>query len=175
MHCWRFFQKAINSERPEFNPEGLQKYWEEHGKEFNTDSIRIMSEIEVVIKSYIRERLEDVYDSKWINEIPQAVFTNASKLASESKYETGEDKDWWEFVTIHECKEIVLFGKNWSEIFSEKFTLDSEKKKSGGKKAKTEWMVMIDKLQKKAGKANFTVAKSEYQILCEVQERFSQV
>ncbi len=175
MHCWRFFQKAINTERPEFKPEGLQKYWEEHGKEFNTDSIKIMSEIEVVIKSYIRERLEDVYDTKWIYEIPQAVFINASKLASKNKYETGEDKDWWEFVNILGCKEIVLFGKNWSEIFSKKFTLDSEKKKTGGKNAKTEWMVMIDKLQKKAGKANFTVAKSEYQILCEVQDRFSQV
>lgn len=135
-HCWRFFQKAINAERPEFNPEGLQKYWEEHGKEFNTDSIRILSKIEVGIKSYIRERLEDVYDAKWIYEIPQAVFTNASKSASKNKYETGEDKDWWEFVTILGCKEIVLYGKNWSEIFSEKFTLDSEKKKLEGRPLK---------------------------------------
>lgn len=174
IHCWRFFQKAINLERPEFNPEGLQKYWEDHGKEFNTDSIKIMSEIEVAIKSFIRDRLEDVYDTNWIYEIPQAVFTNASKLASKNKYETGEDKDWWEFVTILECKEIVVFGKNWSEIFSEKFTLESEKKKVGGKNAKTEWMTMIDRLQKKAGKASFTVAKSEYQILCEVQDRFNQ-
>ena len=52
-------------------------------------------------------------------------------------------------------------------------TLDSERKKSGGKGAKTEWLTMVYKLQSKAGKANFSVPKSDYQLLCEIKSRFA--
>lgn len=172
MHCWRYFQKAIANERPEFKPDGLTKYWEDHGKEFNNESIDMMRKIETAVKKYVREKLEDYYDGKWINEIPQAVYTAASKDASKHRYETGEDKDFWDFVTIVGCKDVVIFGKNWSEIFEKRFTLPSEQKKSGGKQAKVEWMVLIDKLQRRAIKSNFTVAKTEYQILGEVFQQF---
>lgn len=37
---------------------------------------------------------------------------------------------------------------------------------------KTEWLAILFKLQSKVAKANFTVAKSEYQLLCEVYEKF---
>ena len=172
MHCWRYFQRAIASERSEFKPDGLTKYWEDHGKEFNNESIDMMRKIESAVKKYVREKLEDQYGGKWINEIPQAVYTAASKDASKHRYETGEDKDFWDFVTIIGCKDIVVFGKNWSEIFEKKFMLPSELKKSGGKQAKVEWMVLIDKLQRRAIKSNFTVAKSEYQTLGEAYQQF---
>lgn len=174
MHCWRHFQRAIARERSEFNPDGLTKYWEDHGKEFNNESIEIMRKIESSVKKYIRENLEDRYGEKWINEIPQAVFTTANKEASKYRYETGEDKDFWDFISIIGCKEIVVFGKNWSEIFEKKFTLPSESKKSGGKQAKVEWMVLIDKLQRRAIKSNFTVAKTEYQTLGEALQQFTE-
>ena len=172
MHCWRYFQRAIASERSEFMPDGLTKYWEDHGKEFNNESIDMMRKIESAVKKYVREKLEDQYGGKWINEIPQAVYTAASKDASKHRYETGEGKDFWDFVTIIGCKDIVVFGKNWSEIFEKKFTLPSELKKTGGKQAKVEWMVLIDKLQRRAIKSNFTVAKTEYQTLGEVYQHF---
>ena len=172
MHCWRYFQRAVASERPEFNPDGLTKYWEDHGKEFNNESLDMMRKIEFAVKKYVREKLEDQYGEKWINEIPQAVYTAASKDASKHRYETGEDKDFWDFVTIIGCKDIVIFGKNWSEIFEKKFTLPSELKKNGGKQAKVEWMVLIDKLQRRAIKSNFTVAKVEYQTLGEAYQQF---
>lgn len=174
MHCWRYFQRAISNERPEFKPDGLTKYWEDHGKEFNNESIDMMRRIESAVKKYVREKLEDRYGGKWINEIPQAVFTAASKDASKHRYETGEDKDFWDFVTIIGCRDIVVFGKNWSEIFEKKFTLPSELKKGGGKQAKVEWMVLIDKLQRRAIKSNFTVAKTEYQTLGEVYQQFEE-
>ena len=172
MHCWRYFQRAIASERTEFKSDDLTKYWEDHGKEFNNESIDMMRKIESAVKKYVREKLGDQYGGKWINEIPQAVYTAASKDASKHRYETGEDKDFWDFVTIIGCKDIVVFGKNWSEIFEKKFTLSSELKKNGGKQAKVEWMVLIDKLQRRAIKSNFTVAKTEYQTLGEVYQQF---
>ena len=170
MHCWRHFQRAINLERPEFSPAGMVKYWEDHGKEFNSESIRIMPIIEKAVKTFVRDKLEETYDSKWIKEIPQAVYTDANAQASKEEYESGEPQDWWDYVTILGIKAIVTYGKNWSSIFSDMFTLES--KKNGDKDAKTEWLNTLYKLQGKAGKANFTVAKDEFQLLSEAYARF---
>ena len=170
MHCWRHFQRAIHLERPEFLPAGMVKYWEDHGKEFNSESIRIMPIIEKAVKDFVRDKLEEVYDNKWIKEIPQAVYTEANVQASKEEYESGEPQDWWDYVTILGIKAIVTYGKNWSNIFSDMFTLDS--RKSGDKDAKTEWLNVLYKLQGKAGKANFTVAKDEFQLLNEAYARF---
>ena len=170
MHCWRHFQRAIHLERPEFSPAGMVKYWEDHGKEFNSESIRIMPIIEKAVKDFVRDKLEEVYDNKWIKEIPQAVYTDANVQASKEEYESGEPQDWWDYVTILGIKAIVTYGKNWSNIFSDMFTLDS--RKSGDKDAKTEWLNVLYKLQGKAGKANFTVAKDEFQLLNEAYARF---
>lgn len=170
IHCWRYFQKAIHDDRPEFNPNGMEKYWEDHGKEYNSDSIRMLPIIEKAIKYLVREKLEENYDSKWIKEIPQPVYTEANAQASKEEYETGEAQDWWDYVSLLGVKSIITYGKNWSNIFSDIFTLDS--KKVGDKDVKTEWLAILHKLQSKAAKANFTVAKSEYQLLCEVYEKF---
>ena len=170
IHCWRYFQKAIHDDRPEFTPNGMEKYWEDHGKEYNSDSIRMIPIIEKAVKDLVREKLEENYDSKWIKEIPQPVYTEANAQASKEEYETGDTQDWWDFVSLLGIKSIITYGKNWSNIFSEIFTLDS--KKVGDKDVKTEWLAILFKLQSKVAKANFTVAKSEYQLLCEVYEKF---
>ncbi len=170
MHCWRHFQRAIHLERPEFSPVGMVKYWEDHGKEFNSESIRIMPIIEKAVKAFVRDNLEEAYDTKWIKEIPQVVYTDANAQASKEEYESGESQDWWDYVTILGIKAIVTYGKNWSSIFSDMFTLES--RKSGDKDAKAEWLNVLYKLQGKAGKANFTVAKDEYQLLNEAYARF---
>ena len=170
MHCWRQFQRAINAERSEFLPFGMKKYWEDHGKEYNSESIRMMPNIEKAIKLYVRDKLEETYDTKWIKEIPQAVYTDAKAQASKEEYESGEAQEWWDYVTILGIRQIVTYGKNWSSIFSEMFTLES--RKIGDKELKTEWLSLLYKLQGRAGKANFTVAKADYQLLCEANERF---
>ena len=170
VHCWRYFQRAIHDDRPEFNPNGMEKYWEDHGKEYNSDSIRMLPIIEKTVKNLVREKLEETYDSKWIKEIPQPVYTEAHLQESKERYETGEEQDWWDFVSLLGIKSIITYGKNWSNIFSDIFTLDSQK--VGDKEVKTEWLAILCKLQSKVAKANFTVAKSEYQLLCEVYEKF---
>lgn len=172
IHCCRHFQKAIHNERNEFNPDGLTKYWEDHGKEFNTESIKMIGDIEKIVKKTIREQLEDRYGSSWIYEIPKSIYTKAVQDASIQQYETGKATDFWDFVNMVGCKETITYGNHWSELFVSLFILDSEKKKSGGKNAQTEWLQMVDKLQNNAGKATFSVTKDEYQLLCEINNKF---
>ena len=170
MHCWRHFQRAINKERPEFNPSGMTKYWEEHGTEYNTESIQKIPRIEKAVKEFVRNKLEETYNEKWIKEIPLAVYSDANTQASKEVYESGNSQDWWEYVSLLGIRSIITYGKNWSGIFAASFTLESQK--SGDKDAKTEWLASLHKLQSKAAKPNFTVAKSEYQLLCEAYDRF---
>ncbi|MBP5435780.1 DGQHR domain-containing protein [bacterium] len=170
VHCWRHFQKAINKERPEFVPSGMTRYWEEHGTEFNAESISKLPQIDKAVKNHVRSSLEEAYAARWKQEIPQAVYADATMQASKEEYETGEPQDWWDFVTLLGIKSIVTYGKNWSNLFANSFTLESQK--SGDKDAKTEWLTTLFKLQGKAVKANFSVAKSEYQLLCEAYDRF---
>lgn len=173
IHCWRYYQKAIHTERVDFLPDGMEKYWEDHNKENNAEAISMIAEIEKAVKKSIRDTLEDTYGSRWVMEVPTPVYTAASTEASKAFRETGEEKDFWDFVNLAGCKDIILYGRHWSQLFEDRFTLDSEKKKSGGKGAKTEWLTIVHKLQSKAAKANFSVPKAEYQLLCEIKSRFA--
>ncbi len=164
---WRNLEKAIHVAHPDFIPTGYEKYWEDHDKSHNEDSIRIMTSAEQSARKYIIEKIM-TSSTNWIQEIPKKVYTKASQEQSKHKYETGIDKDIWEFFTIADLSEIIQYGNNWSTLFEKKFTLPSEEKKAGGKKAKTEWMQMIDKLQKNVGRANFNITKQQREILLEV-------
>ena len=170
-HYWRKLEKAVHEAHESFLPDGYIKYWEDHGKSYNNESVSIMAATEKRVRQFVRGSFESKYGSgKWIQEIPKKVFTTANTEVSKHQYETGETRSVWECFSMADLREIILYGDHWTTIFEKKFTLPSEVKKSGGKKAKTEWMLTIDKLQKNVGRANFSVAKSQYETLKEVEK-----
>ncbi len=164
---WRNLEKAVNGVRSDFIPPGFEKYWEDHDKSHIDDSIRIMTSVEENARSFVIEKLR-ANNSNWIKEIPQKVFTNASQEQSKLKYKEGKDREVWEFFTMMDLSEIIQYGNNWSTLFEKVFTRPSEAKKTGGKKAKTEWMRTVDRLQKNAARANFHITKEERDMLVEV-------
>jgi len=164
---WRNLERAVHTAHESFVPDGFIKYWEDHDKTHNEDSIKIMASVEKSAKDYIFDALKST-SSNWIKEIPVKIYTSATASKSKHEYETGEIKDISEFFTMSDLHDIVLYGNNWSTLFEKVFTLPSQEKMSGGKKAKTEWMLMIDKLQKSIGRSNFSVAKAQRDILLEI-------
>lgn len=172
VYCCRCLEKAINEEHHDYKPDGLQKYWEDHSREYNAESLMMIVDIEKSVKAIIRHALENKGGGKWISEIPKPVYTKVNKDLLNHQYETGETSDFWNFISMIDCREIVQFGKNWPELFEQNFTLSSQTKKVGGKSAKTEWLLMVDKLQRNAGKSTFSVKKDEYELLCEIYGKF---
>lgn len=164
---WRNLEKAVHDARPNFIPTGYEKYWEDHDKSHLDDSVRIMTTAEQSARKYIIEKLKE-YGSDWVREIPEKIYTNACSAQSKHKYKTGEDKEVWDFFTMSDLSVIIQYGNKWSTLFEKVFTLPSERKKSGGKKAKTEWMRTIDKLQRNAGRSTFNITKEEREMLVEV-------
>ena len=169
-HYWRNLQKAIHEAHDEYLPDGYIKYWEDHGKSYNAESIDIMTSAEKAIRRHVKHVLETQYpNGKWIQQVPKKVYTDSSAEASKHQYETGDHVDIWEFFSMSDLREIITYGNNWSAFFDKIFTLPSEAKLSGGKKPKTEWMAMIDKLQRSVGRANFSVPKANFETLKEIE------
>lgn len=174
IYSCRCLEKAINDEHGEFKPAGLQKYWEDHSMEYNTESIMMMREIAKSVKCILKREISSIPEHKWTTAIPKPVYTRVNKSLINYQYENGEEADFWDVITMMDCKSIIQFGRNWSNLFENYFTLDSQVKINGGKKAKTEWLAILDKLQRNAGKSTFSVKKDEYHLLCEIYEKFVQ-
>ena len=166
---WRNLEKAVHEAHNSFIPDGYVKYWEDHDKSHNEDSIRIMTAAEKSAIDFVVTTLKN-NNSNWIQEIPKKVFTTANGEKSKHQYDTGEIKDISEFFHIADIREIITYGSNWTTYFEKAFTLPSEMKKSGGKKAKTEWMEVVDKLQKNVGRSNFNVTKQQREMLIEIDK-----
>ena len=129
----------------------------------------MLREIESKIKLLISDNLEKHFGDNWIMMgLPKPIYTKAKKEADDAIYEhvlsTGEEIDApiWNYVTIPECKQIIINGKNWSNLFEDVFVRPEEENLSGGKDAKTEWIIRISSISNKLMKDSYSVSEEEY-------------
>lgn len=169
---WRAFQREIAKVRTDFNPEGLKKYWEDQAKTFNIDSVAYLREIEAWIKNTIQQALMSRYESGWeIKGIPKQIYKRAKSEADDKNYDntvSGESSDLigiWDCVTLKECKEIVLVGSHWTDLFESKLTRPEETKIAGGKNAKTKWIEQIETLQNKLNMPSYSVSTEDFEYI----------
>lgn len=165
---WRNLERAIHNAHEQFIPDGYSKYWEDHDKSHNEDCIRIMTEAEKSARTFIVSTLKEK-TANWIQEVPKKVYLAADSAKTKHLLDTNETLEVEEFFSMADLSSIITNGPNWSSYFEKVFTLPSEIKKAGGKKAKIEWMITIDKLQKNVGRANFNVTKQQREMLLEVE------
>ena len=170
---WRAFQREIAKVRTDFNPEGLQKFWEDEAKTFNADSITYLREIEVWTKKIIQETLAEKYGDNWeIKGLPKTIYKRAKGEFDERNYDNiaaGGDATGtitvWDCVTLRECKEIVTVGSHWTELFEDILTRPEETKIAGGKAAKTKWIETVESLQNKLSKPSYSVSTTEFEFI----------
>ena len=62
----RIFQKAINEERDDFSPEGLDEYWRDQSKIFNVETYKRVADIETLLKENFKEVLVNTYKAMWL-------------------------------------------------------------------------------------------------------------
>ena len=121
---WRTFQKAIADKRSDFCPEGLNKYWEDEAKIYNEESSNYLRDIENKLKDLISVHLQKDHGQNWlIHGLPKTIYTKAKKDADDQSYdmiakgESGESISIWDCVIMADCKDIITYGRNWSENF----------------------------------------------------------
>ena len=166
---WRVFQKAISDSRDDFKPDGLEEYWLDEAKTFNEESLGYLREIESVIKDIISYQLETMYGENWIIKgVPKPVYIRAKKEADDQNYdiiasgESNENVSIWDCVSLLECKDIILNGKNWSSLFESIMVRPEELQINGGREAKTQWLKKLQTISNKLLKATYSVSKEEY-------------
>lgn len=169
---WRAFQREIAKVRTDFNPEGLQIYWENEAKTFNSDSITYLREIESWTKRTIQDALAEKYGENWeIKGLPRHIYKSAKGIADEKNYDSITSGDVsttvsvWDCVPLKDCKEIVTVGSHWTELFENLLTRPEDLKLSGGKTAKTKWIEQIVVLQNKLSKPSYSVSTSEFEFI----------
>ncbi len=145
------FQAAVADDISGFNPTGLEEWRAKQEKQFNTKSYEIIYDVEALLKDDIRRRLQDKYGSTWWKSgIPDTVFQEANKLATQKKWqsEDGADVDWWDCLVLSDYHKILLHGTQaiWNELFDDNYTLPSEEK-SRSWKSKSSWMDRVIKIR----------------------------
>ena len=169
----RYFQKVIHDSLTEFSPEGLEEYIENATKEYNATSKEYISAIEEKLKDVIAEALQVYYGDKWlIKGLPKTTYKEAEKAASDKNYEllsNDEESDIepWDCISLSDCKDIVVYSHNWSEIFESIITRPEDQKLST-KEQKTEWISTISKEKNRLSKSTYSVPKSSFELISSI-------
>jgi DNA sulfur modification protein DndB len=162
------FQAAVADVRPNFAPAGLEEWKSKQEKQFNTRSYEIIYDIEGFLKEDIRRRLQDKYGSTWWKTgVPDTVFQEANKLATQKKWqsEDGADVDWWDCLVLSDYHKILLHGTQavWNELFDDTYTLLSEGKATSWK-SKSSWMDRVIKIRNSISHGG-SAAEDDYEFL----------
>lgn len=168
---WRTLQQKISEVHDEFKPEGLEEYNKKEAKEFNTKAFEIIRDLEIFFKQDFQEKLEEKFGKSWFKKgVPPQTAKKANEIAFEKnlKIENEEDEvTEWDCLTIIAYRAIAL--KNWRDTFEGFYTRPSELKISGGKEAKTNWMVKLEKLRNE-NFHQYSVTEDEFSFLDELHD-----
>lgn len=170
---WRILQKAINSERSEFNPDGMSKYWKDEAKAFNEESFKMIRDLEIFMKDDFQRRLANHYGDNWFKAgLPKAVYDESIKRAADKNYEAtnkADEVEPWDCLNMIDYRKIATYGRNWSEVFEKDYTKPGEEKIRGGKDAKTSWMQKLEKIRNQ-NFHSYSVKEEEYGFLLELND-----
>lgn len=168
---WRTLQQQVSEVHEDFEPDGLEEYNKKEAKEFNTKAFEIIRDLETFFKKDFQEKLEDKFGRAWFKKgVPPQVAKKANEIAFEKnlKIENEEDEvEVWDCLTIIAYRSIAL--KNWRDVFEKHYTKPTEQKISGGKDAKTQWMVKLEKLRNE-NFHQYSVTEEEFSFLEELHD-----
>jgi DNA sulfur modification protein DndB len=164
---WRTLQREINKKHPEFQPEGMEEYWINNDMRFNNESYDMIREIETYLNTDFKKRLFNYFGEGWFKKgLPRKVYDSSMQLAAAKNYdkESDEEVSPWSCLTVINYRDIAISGKNWTEIFSEAYTMPGEEKISGGKEAKTKWIEKFSRIRNE-NHHTYSITKEEFEFL----------
>ena len=170
---WRTYQKAISEKRSNFKPEGLEEWIENNTRRYNDESFRMIQDIEQFLDKDFKERLEEYYGENWLMDgIPKKVYDSATKMAADKDYDKKLQRgttDPWTCLLLIDYRDIAISNKNWYEVFEKYYTKPGEERISGGKNAKTNWMVKLNEIRNNLFH-NYSVTKEQFELLESLHE-----
>lgn len=115
IELWRNFQKSINSVEPSFCPEGMNKYFEDKSRKFNTITYEYIMGIEMFMKQDFKNRLMAKYGTSgddWFRlGVPQSVYVEAITRAAEENAKRAigsEEVKPWDKLYLIDYRKIAI-------------------------------------------------------------------
>ena len=177
---WRTFQKVINNKRRDFNPEGLENYWLNESKTYNEDSAEYIKDIEDKLKGIIQDKLETEFGDRWfIDGLPKKVYSRINKAADNARYEAVRQDEYdgdispWDFADLSDCRDVVIYGKNWQTLFSAILIRPQDENINGNKELKTKWIADVNDINRKMASKNYSVTLEQHTLLASIYEWIS--
>ncbi len=136
----------------------------------------MIHDIERILKRDFAVKLEVKYGRTWVaSGLPPKVYRQANTAMGKKKYENSinginDEISIWDCVTIANYRDIATFGANWTELFEYTYTRPDELKLSGGKIAKTEWIMRLSKIASSTTSASYSVSEQDYLFLKSIHE-----
>ena len=100
-------------------------------------------------KKRIKEKLEEEFGKTWFKKgVPEKIYSDAFLAAAKKNRDIeneDDEKEPWDQLHLIDYREIIL--KNWQKLFEHQFTKSGEEKISGGKEAKTKWIVELNRIR----------------------------
>ena len=170
---WRILQKVVADSVDGFLPDGIQQYWTDESKAYNTQSFEMIRDIEEFLNRDFKKRLQEKHGSQWFKKgTPITVYESSTTLAAQKNREIvdeSEEKEPWDCLHIIDYRKIALAPGNWKDIFEEAYTKPGEEKISGGAKAKTKWFEKLNKIRNDTDH-EYSVKQSEFEFLKSIHE-----
>ncbi len=168
---WRTLELVVQETHANFKPAGLEDYLKKEAKEFNEKSYKLIRDLEQFFNSEFKEKLKSKFDKSWWKKgVPPDVYEKAELLASKKNREIEDEEDEvtpWECLNLIDYRKIAL--KNWRDLYEKDFTKPGEEKISGGKDAKTKWLVKLERIRNE-NFHSYSVTEEEFAFLTELHE-----
>lgn len=170
---WMTFRRIISEKEPKLVFDGLEKYWKDRNKQNNLASYKMIQDLEAYLKKDIHDQLLDRFGTEKALEkdgMPRKIVLDAKGRAEAKNLEIPEGEPevgLWDNLFFIDYREIITYGKNWSEIFDKQYTIKGEEQISGGKDAKTAWLQKLNAIRNKVMHNN-DVTKDEFDYLKDI-------
>lgn len=169
---WRRLQQAIQERYPDFNPPGLTTFLEDEAKTFNTESFKMIREIETFLKEDIERRLKEKFGkTNWfVQGVPRKVRESSMTMAAQKNVDLPPDKQVgpWDCLYIIDYYTIMTQSQDlWLELFAKRYTLPSTGHPKASWRSRSSWMNELNRIRNQ-NFHTYTVKPSEYEFLVEV-------
>jgi DNA sulfur modification protein DndB len=130
----------------------------------------MIRDLEHIIKNGFSQKLQSKYGDKWRTAgMPPKVYRQANDKMGKLNYEysvtgNGQTVSIWDCVSLSNCREIAIFGPNWSELFEDNLTRPEERKVAGGKSKKIEWLARLAKIESSSNPTT-SISEDDYNFI----------
>lgn len=169
---WRVMQKVLANSIKGFEPQGMEQYWLDESKAFNTKSFELIRDIEELLNRDFQERLKMFHGKVWFKKgVPFPVYESSTAMAAKKNREIteGPEKEPWDCLHITDYRKIATSQGNWKNIFEDAYTRPGEEKISGGAQAKTKWLDKLNRIRN-ATDHEYSVKRDEFEFLQEIHD-----